>query len=172
MGRPRRPLNAVADATDVRTRLKSRGLEPWQVQRLRAVQLGFEGSRPLEEIAQISGVSQRSIGEWFERFRSGGIEKLLNRQPKGKGPASWLDARTARDFQTQLAKGHWHKAEEARVWLQNKLRRPLSLVVVYKYLGKLATRRNGALVPKSPPPAKAAKAGKPAKPGRRELARR
>ena len=148
MGRPRRPLNAVADVAEVRARLKDKRLESWQTLRLRAVQMGLEGRRSLHEIADKSGVSPRSVGEWFDRFRSSGLTGLLHRKPKGKGPASWLDARTARELQMQLAQGHWHRAEEVRPWLEEKLHRKLSLVVIYKYLGKYAMRRGGSLVPK------------------------
>jgi transposase len=148
MGRPRRTLDAVANARDVRARLKERGLEEWQRQRLRAVLLGLEHSVPLHEIATQTGVSPRTVGQWYERFRQGGIEAVLMRKEKGKGPASWLDAGTKRELRAQLARGRWRRAEDARQWLQTRLDRKLSLVVVYKYLGKLATRRAGVLAPK------------------------
>ena len=41
MGRPRKPLDATADAKAVRARLKAKDLEGWQRQRLQAVQLGL-----------------------------------------------------------------------------------------------------------------------------------
>ncbi len=148
MGRPRRPLDGVADAKDIRAKLKEKNLERWKRQRLEAVQLGLARGHSLLEIADNSGVSPRTIGEWFERFRDGGIDSLLTRKEKGKGPASWLDARALKDFKTQLALAHWHRAEDARAWLQSRLKRKLSLVVVYKYLGKVAMRRKGTLLPK------------------------
>jgi|GEM_PF-4274407 len=161
MGRPRRPLDGVADLKDIRAKLKEKGLERWKKQRLEAVQSGLGKGLSLAEIADKGGVSPRTIGEWFERFRTGGVNSLLTRKEKGKGPASWLDSRAWRDFRAQLALGHWHRAEDARGWLQTRLKRKLSLVVIYKYLGKIAVRKKGTLVPKpnaavaEPPPAPA-----------------
>lgn len=148
MGRPRRPLDTVADARKVRTRLKEKKLPEWQRQRLHAVQLGLENSLSLHQIASAIGVSPRTVGEWFDRFRDGGIDGVLDRKEKGKGPASWLDARTLRDLQAQIARGHWRRAQEARQWLEARLDRKLSLVVVYKYLSRIAERKNGALAPR------------------------
>jgi len=172
MGRPRRPLDGFADVKDIRVKLKEKNLQRWQRQRLEAVQLGLSKPQSLLQIADSTGVSPRTVGEWFERFRTGGVDSLLTRKEKGKGPASWLDAKALRDFNAQLAKGQWHRAEDVRGWLQTRLKRKLSLVVVYKYLGKIAVRRKGTLFPKSAPapaapkpPAKASKAPK-AKPGK------
>jgi transposase len=148
MGRPRRPLDTVADARKVRTRLKEKGLPGWQRQRLSAVQLGLENSLSLHEIACEIGVSPRTVGEWFDRFREGGIDRVLDRKEKGKGPASWLDARTMRELQVQIARARWRRAEDVRQWLETRLERKLSLVVVYKYLGKIAERKNGVLTPR------------------------
>src|SRR5436190_6675322 len=143
MGRPRRPLDGVADIRDIRAKLKEKSLERWKRQRLEAVQSGLTKGLSLAEIAEKCDVSPRTIGEWFERFRKGGIAPLLNRKEKGKGPASWLDARAWKDLRAQLALGQWHRAEDARGWLQTRLKRKLSLVVIYKYLGKVAVRRKG-----------------------------
>jgi transposase len=148
MGRPRRPLDGVADLKDIRATLKEKSLERWKKQRLEAVQSGLAKGLSLAEIAEKGGVSPRTIGEWFERFRKGGVDSLLTRKEKGKGPASWLDARAWKDFRSQLAQGQWHRAEDARGWLQSRLKRKLSLVVIYKYLGKIAVRKKGTLVPK------------------------
>ncbi len=167
MGRPRRPLDGVADSKDVRAKLKEKGLEKWKRQRLTAVLLGLTGKLSLQDIAGEARVSPRTVGEWYERFRDGGLESLLIRKEKGKGPASWLDARALKDFRAQLAQGKWRRAEDARTWLQQRLKRELSLVVVYKYLGKIAARRGGVLVLKGaevvagkPKPTRKGKAGK------------
>lgn len=140
MGRPRTPLNQMTDIKSVRDRLKDRRLEGWQRQRLLAVQHGLTGKLSLPAIATEVKTSARTVGTWFDRFRAGGIDALLTRKPKGKGPASWLDEKTAEAFQAQLAKGRCRVTNEARVWLEKKLKRKLSLVVTYKYLAKL---RNG-----------------------------
>ena len=140
MGRPRKPLDATADAKAVRARLKDKDLEGWQRQRLQAVQLGLAKVLSLPQIGEEVGVSPRSVGSWFAAFRQGGIPGLLARQPKGTGPASWLDAETAAQLQAELDKGQWRRAQDARRWLEKKLGRKLTLIVTYKYLGKCAAR--------------------------------
>jgi|SRR5882724_1089998 len=140
MGRPRKPLDATADAKAVRARLKAKDLEGWQRQRLQAVQLGLARTLSLPQIAEEAGISPRSVGVWFAAFRQGGVEGLLARKPKGSGPASWLDEQSAAQFKAELDKGRWRRAHDARRWLENKLGRKLTLMVTYKYLGKCAAR--------------------------------
>jgi transposase len=141
MGRPRTPLNTIADAKSVRDRLKNKSLPGWQRQRLIAVQLGLAGKLSLPAIAEEAKTSARTVGTWFDTFRARGVDALLSRRPKGKGPKSWLDEKTALAFRAQLARGRCHHTGEARTWLEGKLKRKLSLVVTYKYLARL---RNGA----------------------------
>jgi len=140
MGRPRKPIDATADAKAVRARLKDKDLEGWQRQRLQAAQLGLGRMLSLPRIAEEVGVSPRTIGSWFAALRQGGIGGLLARKPKGKGPVSWLDAQTAGELKAELDKGSWRRAQDVRPWLENKLGKKLTLVVTYKYLGKCAAR--------------------------------
>ena len=140
MSRPRKPLDATADAKAVRARLKDKDLEGWQRQRLQAAQLGLAGVLSLPQIAEEVGAGARTVGSWFAALRAGGIVGLLARKPKGRGPASWLDAETVAQFQAELDKGQWRRAQDARGWLEKKLARKLTLVVTYKYLGKCAAR--------------------------------
>ncbi len=140
MGRPRKPIDATADAKAVRARLRDKDLEGWQRQRLQAAQLGLAKVLSLPQIAQEVGVSARTIGSWFGALRNGGIDALLTRKPKGAGPQSWLDAETARELRAELDKGQWRRAQDARRWLEKKLGKALTLVVTYKYLGKCEAR--------------------------------
>jgi len=150
MGRPRKPLDASADAKAVRARLRSKDLGGWQRQRLQAALLGLAGVLSLPQIAEEVGAGARTVGSWFAALRRGGIECLLRRKPKGRGPASWLDERTAAQFKAGLDKGQWRRAQDARCWLEKKLGRKLTLIVTYKYLGKCEARltaRRGSVVP-------------------------
>lgn len=140
MSRPRQPLDARTDAKAVRARLKDKSLEGWQRQRLQAAQLGLAGTHTLPQIAGEVGVSARTIGAWFEALRVGGLAGLLSRKPKGTGPASWLDEETIRQARVELDQGRWRRAQDARLWLEEKLGRKLTLVVTYKYLGKCGAR--------------------------------
>lgn len=140
MGRPRKPLDASADAKAVRARLKDKDLEGWQRQRLQAALLGLAGVLSLPQIAEEVGAGARTVGSWFAGLRRGGIEGLLTRKPKGRGPASWLDERTAAEFRAELDKGRWRRAQDARRWLEARLGRKLTLIVTYKYLGKCEAR--------------------------------
>ena len=140
MGRPRKPIDATADAKAVRARLKDKDLEGWQRQRLQAAQLGLAGVLALPQIAEEVGVSPRTIGSWFAALRKGGVGGLLARKPRGQGPASWLDEQTARELTAELDKGTWRRGADARRWLEKKLGRKVTLVVTYKYLGKCEAR--------------------------------
>jgi transposase len=133
-------LSLKGDVTDVLERLRDKKLDGWQRQRLSAVRLGLEGHLTLPQIAQEVGIGARSISTWFDSFRTGGIEALLTRQPRGKGQRSWLDQESAEAFVEKLKEGQWRRAEDARLWLEEKLQKPLSLAVTYKYLGKAGAR--------------------------------
>ena len=139
-GRPRKPLDNKADAKAIRERLKDKGLEGWQRQRLQVAAMGLARERTLPEIAAEAGVHPRTVSTWLELLRSGGIEALVAPRRKGKGPASWLDATTAKELRGELKKGRWRRAEQAHRWLEEKLGRKLSLMVTYKYLGKCEAR--------------------------------
>jgi transposase len=140
MGRPRKPLDATADAKAVRARLKDKDLEGWQRQRLQAAQLGLAGVLSLPQIGEEVGAGARTVGSWFTALRQGGIEGLLTRKAKGSGPASWLDEQTAMQLKTELDKGQWRRAQDARRWLEKQMGRKLTLIVTYKYLGKCEAR--------------------------------
>jgi len=140
IGRPRKPLDGKADLKAVRQRLKDKNLEGWQRQRLQVAQMGLEGTKTQPQIAEETGVHQRTVRVWFGLLRSGGLEKLLRKAEKGKGPTSWLDEATAGQMQQQLREGKWRRAEDAQGWLEEKLGCKLKLVTVYKYLGKCEAR--------------------------------
>ena len=140
MSRPREPLDWKTDAATVRRKLKERTLAGWQRQRLQAVLLGMEPQRPLPGIASEVGAGARTVSTWFELFREGGIGRLLQRQPKGPGRASWLDAETREAIRAKLTEGKWRRAQDARQWLEKKLGRQLTLSVTDKYLGKVEAR--------------------------------
>ena len=139
-GRPRKPLDNKADAKAVRERLKDKSLEGWQRQRLQAAQRGLAREHTLPEIAAEVGVHPRTVSTWLEMLRRGGLEALLAPRRKGQGPASWLDKATETQLRSELKKGLWRRAQEARRWLEEKLGRKLSLVVTCKYLGKCEAR--------------------------------
>lgn len=139
-GRPRQTVSDKADREEVRALLRNKNLEGWKRQRLQMALLALAGTHTLPEIAGEVGVHPRTVSTWLELLQQGGLEKLLTREPKAKGPQSWLDEETAAQLQEQLRHAHWRRAAEARAWLEQKLGRKLSLVVVYKYLGKSAAR--------------------------------
>ena len=124
----------------VRARLKDKRLEGWQRQRLQVAQMGFEAMKTQTQIAQEVGVHQRTVRVWWSLLRRGGLEALLRRAPKGKGPQSWLDQSSVEEFKEELRAGKWRRAQEARLSLEKKLGRKLSMPTVYKYLGKCEAR--------------------------------
>jgi transposase len=140
MARPRSDIGGKTDSKAVRERLKDKSLAGWQRQRLQAILLACDAGRTLPEIASEVGTHRSTLSAWLKCVREHGLEGLLARKPKGKGPESWLDEALAEKFRHQLRAGHWRRAQDARVWLEQHLGKKLSLFTVYKYLGKCAAR--------------------------------
>ena len=65
----------------------------------------MKGHRTLSQEAKEVGVGAQSIFSCFEWSRTGGVEGLLTRQPRGKGWATWLDAQSAKALLEKLGKG-------------------------------------------------------------------
>ena len=128
------------DKKAVGERLKDKRLEGWQRQRLQVVQRSMDASRALPEIAAQVGIHPRTVSTWLDLLRESGLDRLLKRKEKGKGPQSWLNAEAESKLKAQLKQGKWRRAEDGRKWLETELGRPLKLVTVYKYLGKCEAR--------------------------------
>ena len=89
MARPRNKLDSLGHAPRVAVLLKSQR-PGWQRECLQAVQLGLQGQLSLAQIAHAVGRARSTIQEWFDAFRTGGVDALLqdgradNPGPPGK----------------------------------------------------------------------------------------
>ena len=138
MSRPRRKLDEKGEAGKVLGLLKK---EPagWRRERLHAVKLGLEGELGLEQIAEAIGRGRSRIQAWFDAYRRGGVQELLQVR-RGKGPKSLLKEPMVSEMKRQLAKGQWRRAADAHQWLTGRFDLKVGLGAVYKYLGKCAAR--------------------------------
>src|SRR3954449_1968295 len=84
-------------------------------QRLSAV-LWSDDGRTREEIAQLTGVSTRQVGQWFRIFRNKGLDQLCTLHYQGDpgrlGPAQ------VKRIKQEIAKGVFHNAEQVRTWVE------------------------------------------------------
>ena len=93
----------------------------------------------LEQIAAAVGRARSTIQIWLDRYREGGLGRLLEVR-RGKGPVSALSAAAARALAAGLATGRWRTAGQVRSFLAKEHQLPASLSAVYKYLGKAGAR--------------------------------
>src|SRR5512136_2929449 len=96
MARPRQKLDRLNEAGAVRRLLKT---EPpgWRRERLLAVQLGLEGEQGLDQIAAAMGRARSTIQEWFDRYREGGVGRLLHDERDANRGAEGLPNEAARE---------------------------------------------------------------------------
>src|SRR4051812_17864275 len=84
-------------------------------QRLSAI-LWSDDGRTREEIAQLTGVSTRQVGQWFRTFRSKGLDQLCTLHYQGDpgrlGPAQ------VKRLKHEIATGVFHNAEQVRTWIE------------------------------------------------------
>src|SRR3954452_22842148 len=84
-------------------------------QRLSAV-LQSDDGRTREEIAQLTGASNRQVGQWFRIFRNKGLDQLCTLHYQGDpgrlGPAQ------VGQLKQEIAKGVFHNAEQIRNWIE------------------------------------------------------
>ena len=84
-------------------------------QRLSAV-LWSDGGRSREEIAQLTGVSTRQVGQWFRISRNKGLDQLCTLHYRGD-PGRLRPAQVER-LKHQIATGVFHNAEQVRTWVE------------------------------------------------------
>src|SRR5947208_4236832 len=84
-------------------------------QRLSAVR-GSDGGRSREEIARLTGVSTRQVGQWFRIFPNKGLDELgtLHYQgdPGRLGPAQ------VKRLKREIETGVFHNADQIRTWIE------------------------------------------------------
>ena len=81
-------------------------------QRLSAV-LWSDAGRTREEIAELSGVSTRQVGQWLRIFRNKGLDELCTLHYRDD-PGRLRPAQVER-LRQEIARGAFHNAEQVRV---------------------------------------------------------
>src|SRR3954453_1843338 len=84
-------------------------------QRLSAV-LWSDAGRTREEIAELSGVSTRQVGQWLRIFRNKGLDALCTLHYRGD-PGRLRPAQVER-LRQEIAQGAFHNADRVRDWIQ------------------------------------------------------
>jgi transposase len=86
-------------------------------QRLSAV-LWSDAGRSREEIAELSGVSTRQVGDWLRIFRNKGLDELCT--PHYRGDPGRLRPAQVERLRQEIAKGTFHNADQVRDWVQEQ----------------------------------------------------
>ena len=140
MARPRRPLDRLRQAERVKQLLRA---EPagWRRERLLAVQLGFEATYDLDQIAGAVGRARSTIQTWFEVYRQGGVEALLtDGRADNPGQPGKLTPAAQAALTEGLQQGRWRSVPQIQRWLEQTYHLKLALSSLYNRLGKAGAR--------------------------------
>jgi len=105
-------------------------------QRLLAMRLAASGQLTAAQIAEQVGMSRRQFFHWVNALKTGGVERLLEREHGGGRPAQ-VQGKALAGLQCGLQSGRWKRAREIQQWLRQQHQTKLSLKGVYYWLGKL-----------------------------------
>lgn len=105
-------------------------------QRLHALWLLRTGRQGCE-VARLLGVNERSIQRWVSWYREGGLEAVSAHRLGGVGNVCWLNAEERSEVVSEVAKGKWRTAEDARVWIKDRFGVEYKPSGVYELLQRL-----------------------------------
>lgn len=140
MARPRQKLDRLGQADRVATLLKA---EPpgWRRECLLAVQLGLQGEQRLDQIAAATGRARSTIQQWFDTYRAGGVDALLqDGRAENPGAPSKLTATAKTELAAGLKTGRWRTVPQLRAWLRTEHKIQMALSSLYNHLGKVGAR--------------------------------
>lgn len=140
MGRPRRKLDTFHQTDAVEKQLKEEKAG-WRRERLLAIRLGLIGELNLGEIAKYVGHSRSTVQEWFEAFREGGLDRLLeDKRVNNHGPEGLLVGDAKERLCKELSGGRFRTAPQIQRWLKEELGIEAALPTIYTWLGKFGAR--------------------------------
>lgn len=84
---------------------------------LRLLKEGRFGSR--RSLAPVLGYSERQLKRWFDAYRKGGIDSLLDRGTPG-GATEWMTPEAWADLDQKMIDGQIPRLEDARRYLAEK----------------------------------------------------
>jgi transposase len=139
-GRPRIKISATdAVKAEVGSQIKKQSNALLR-DRLRAVQLAFDGTRRYEDIARQIGRARSSVQLWIETFTAEGLEGLLSRK-KAPGKASALQAaKVQADMAQGLREGRWRTGPQFAAWIKEEHGIELCPTQTYYWLKKAGAR--------------------------------
>ena len=86
--------------------------------RLRAIQLAFDGTRRYEDIARQTGRARSSVQLWIETFTAEGLDGLLSRK-KAPGKSSAVqNVKVQGDITKGLREGRWRTGPQFAAWME------------------------------------------------------
>ena len=135
-GRPRIKIGAADSVkTEIERRIKKESNALLR-DRLRAVQLAFDGTRRYEDIAHQTGRACSSIQLWIKAFTTEGLEGLLRRK-KAPGKASLMqDAKVQAAMAEGLREGRWRSGPQFAAWMKQTHGIALCSTQTYYWLKK------------------------------------
>jgi putative transposase len=110
--------------------------QDWARKRLLVVRLIAQHELTTGQIAQVAGVSRKSVFNYRDKVQEAGVAGLLRRD--------WAGARTpavrgavAQEFIERLQAGQFRQARDAQAWIKKRTRRSLSVSGALKVLRRL-----------------------------------
>jgi transposase len=110
--------------------------EDWARKRLLVVRLIAQHQMTTEQIAQVAGVSRKSVFNYRDLVVSGGVSALLRRDWAG-GPTPVVRGAVAEEFIQRLEAGQFRQVRDAKAWIKKRTRKTLSASGALKVLRRL-----------------------------------
>jgi len=135
-GRPRIKISAPDSVkADIAARIKKESNASMR-DRLRAIQLAFDGMLRYEDIARQLGRARSSVQRWIEAFTAEGLEGLLTRK-KAPGKVSVMhNVQVQAGIEEGLREGHWRTGPQFAAWVRQAHGIDLCATQTYYWLKK------------------------------------
>jgi transposase len=113
--------------------------------------LWLDHGRTQEEVAELLGVTDRTVRDWIKLYRRGGLDLLC--QVGNRGRDCDLDAQQLEQLQQEIEAGHFRSAKQVRRWIEENFGRHYSLSGVRDLLRRLGAsfHKTSALMFKADP---------------------
>ena len=92
-----------------------------------------------EQIAQVAGVSRKTVFNYRDTAVKEGVDALLKRNWAG-GPTPAVRGPVAEEFVQRLEAGQFRRAKDAQAWIKKRTRKSLSVSGAHKVLRRLGVK--------------------------------
>lgn len=103
-------------------------------ERVQAVRMASSGQYTQEEIATAIGCVRRTLQNWLEAYRAGGVDKLVARRKPGASRSPLQDASVQEQWKHKLANGDFRTALHMAQWLEAAFGIRRSVKTLYYWL--------------------------------------